>query len=419
MKPQIELPVHELKNVLTGMSKVVTKKGLSSWRCLRISRDENNIIRLQANDLESVVTYRMEQPQIGPTCSTLVPFESLTDSVKGAQGRLVITIDTTERIIVCSRVSQTPIEEIIDVPPLEDWPPIPQPSDQRHDIPWEFKHALQDALACSTGREILSGAFIDISDKDAHYLIGTDGRHLYAANSFNLNLATSVIIPDRKFLGWSGFIDDGPWCMAVQPAKKHDLGWIEIASPRWTIMTRPVEGTYPNWRQVLPDRGSEKTMVMLRPDAVDRMLELLPRLPGHSTENSPVRLRAENGQLLLRGRSRSTDPCMEVPVPSVSIVGNSIEVAVNRIYLLKALAMGLTEMHLSALPTAGVVCRKDGKLLLIAALRMDEAAQAPPASMRLATDPASQPRTSSPVETSQENRVARQKGKERTKATKT
>jgi hypothetical protein len=380
MKPQIELPVHELKTVLTGMSKIVPKKGLSSWRCLRVSRDESSFVRLQANDLESLVTYRLEPPQPGPACTTLVPYDALTKSIKGAQGKLSITIETPERIVVSSRVSQTSIEEIIEVPPPEDWPPMPQPSEERSDVSWEFKTALQDALACSSadiGRQVLSGAFMDVSDQNAHYLIGADGRHLYAANSFQFKVPTSVIIPDRKFLGWAGFIDDGPWCMAVQPGREGDLGWIEIASPRWSIITRPVDGTYPDWRHVMPDPNREKTVVVLRPDAMERMVELLPRLPGHSADNSPVRLRAENGQLLLRARNRSIDPWMEVVVPSVSIIGNTIEVALNRIYLLKALAMELTEVHLSALPTTGVVCQKDGKLLVIAALAIDDVCPVP------------------------------------------
>jgi len=371
-----------MKTVLAGMAKVVHTRGLSSWRCLRISRDESNVIRVQANNLDSLVTYRMEQPQTGFACAALVPYEALAKSIKGAEGRLLITIETEERVVVCSRVSQTPIELIIDVPSLQDWPPIPQASEERSDVPWEFKKALQEALSCSSqdpGRQILSGAFVDVSDAATHHLIGTNGRHLYVANSFRLNLAASVSIPHRKFLGWSGFIDDGPWCMAVQPPKHNDPGWIEIASPRWSIMTRPVEGMFPDWKQVLPDPSREKTVVMLRPDAMDRMLELLPRLPGHSVENSPVRLRIENGQLLLRARNRSADPWMEVAVPSVSIVGTNVELAVNRAYVSKALGMGLRELHLSKEPSPGLVCQNDGKLLIIAPLRIDDVCPLPAA----------------------------------------
>jgi len=245
-----------------------------------VSRDERGIVRVQGTDLESIATYCLAQQQLGPVCATLVPFEALTTSVQGSQGRVDVMIETKERIMICSRVSQTRIEDVLEVPPLEDWPPTPATCEDRSDIPWEFKKALHEALSCTTedtGRPVLSGAFIDVSDATAHYLVGTDGRHLYAANSFRLNLGSSIIIPPHKFLAWNGFIDDGLGSMAVQPAKQNDLGWIEIASPRWSFITRPVEGPYPDWKKILPDPNREKTVVALRPDGVERMLELLPR----------------------------------------------------------------------------------------------------------------------------------------------
>jgi len=51
-------------------------------------------------------------------------------------------------------------------------------------------------------------------------VVGTDGRHLYAANSFCFDWKERVIIPNRKFLLWPTFINDGTWSLAIAPGKE-------------------------------------------------------------------------------------------------------------------------------------------------------------------------------------------------------
>ena len=60
-------------------------------------------------------------------------------------------------------------------------------------------------------------AFVDLNQNSGHYLVGTDGCHLYSANSFHLDLAQSIIVPQRRFLSWNGFTNDGEWTVATSP----------------------------------------------------------------------------------------------------------------------------------------------------------------------------------------------------------
>ena len=60
-------------------------------------------------------------------------------------------------------------------------------------------------------RVILNGAYLDVSQPAGHYVVATDGRHLFSSNSFKLPLKDSVFIPDHKFLGWKEFSNDGEW----------------------------------------------------------------------------------------------------------------------------------------------------------------------------------------------------------------
>jgi hypothetical protein len=83
-----------------------------------------------------------------------------------------------------------------------------------------FKQALQEALDCAStdqSRYVINGACLDVSKKEAHYVVGTDGRHLFSANSFLFDVPQSIIVPPGKFLTWAGFTDDGPWTLRFQP----------------------------------------------------------------------------------------------------------------------------------------------------------------------------------------------------------
>ena len=74
-----------------------------------------------------------------------------------------------------------------------------------------------------------------------------------ASNSLHLALPSSVLIPDHRFLAWSGFVKDGQWKLAVQPPTKDKGGYLRLESRRWTFVTKQIEGTYPNWRTITDD----------------------------------------------------------------------------------------------------------------------------------------------------------------------
>ena len=85
----------------------------------------------------------------------------------------------------------------------------------------------------------------------AHYVVGTDGRHLFSSNSFALPLQDSVLIPSHRFLGWKEFNADGEWQLQIgsrEKDKDNDPPPFEIRSRRWRFISRQISGTYPNWR---------------------------------------------------------------------------------------------------------------------------------------------------------------------------
>ena len=186
------------------------------------------------------------------------------------------------------------------------------------------------------------GAWIDVTDPKAHYVMGTDGRHLYAANSFKLALPESLLLPHEKFLDWAGFKDDGIWKLILQPAKAPEAsGWVQLQSDHWTFSIKRPDHSIPNWRQVIPSSRSYKVRVQFTEASSAFLVDLLPKLPGKNEVNQAVQLTITGGKLSVSAQA------MNVPVEDVVVTGPDMAIAVNRGFVAKALKWGLTVMEMT------------------------------------------------------------------------
>src|SRR5690606_8578442 len=128
---------------------------------------------------------------------------------------------------------------------------------------------LVHAFACASSdetRHILQGAFLDTSGKgrNAHRIVGTDGRHLFSSNSLHLpQVKSPVILPDHKLWQWKPLAESRPWTLRLGAAPKSGDGTtpFRIEGPHWSVTGSTVEGNYPNYRQVVPRSEQFKTRV--------------------------------------------------------------------------------------------------------------------------------------------------------------
>jgi hypothetical protein len=203
------------------------------------------------------------------------------------------------------------------------------------------------------------------------------GRHLYSANSFRFDLKRSIIIPNRKFLGWPGFHGDGEWsCRVRLDPEPSSSGWIEFKSDHWTFGTRLLDGTYPNYRQVIPQDQENVTRIRFQSEAMALLLETLPHLPVSEQESCGIHLVAKESGFHVRSRPNPQSSWSDLQVPGAEIQGEPRSVSIDRNYLLKAIRNGLFELELRDSLTP-VVLRSPGKLMVIAPLRGDPPLPAP------------------------------------------
>ncbi len=370
---EIKLPVSELKAALPALARIVSRSpSLPVLHMLRISRSHDGIVQLQATDLESFVSYRFEG-QVGEPLEMLVAFKSLSRAVKGCNPTDQITLardnDTT---VLRSLLAGRPVERSLESMDPQQWPETPAFQDAGIVLDDGIKEGILRALSCCTHeitRAAIMGAWLDVTDPEAHYVMGTDGRHLYSANSFHIDLQEPILIPHEGFLESPAFRNDGPWSIAVQAGDTVDeRRWLQMRSKRWTFLTRRPDHTIPNWRQVVPT--SRTVTVTFSEKATAFLLEILPKLPGKDDPSQPIRLDVTGGRFLVTAGDRNTPHQTTLPVDDTHVEGPDVAIVVDRSFVSKALQWGMTELALID-ELSPLVFSAPGRRLVAMPMRLD------------------------------------------------
>jgi DNA polymerase III sliding clamp (beta) subunit (PCNA family) len=382
MKTSVErLSVADLKTVLPGLSKIVSRRSsLPVLGCVKVIHAPDHTIRLRADNLEEAVTVRLQNPSPGMPGELLVPLEELAIIAKrcSAEDTIELSADGKETSITYPAAG-TLIKKPLKHVALEEFPPGAEVNNEPVQLDNAFKEALQQALDCASedsSRQVLHGACLDVSNKEAHYVVGTDGRHLFSANSFLFDIPESVIVPRGKFLTWPGFVEDGPWTLRFQretkpataPKTYVSPAWVRLDSDHWTYVAKPIEGNYPNWKQPVPPAESLKSHVTLGEPGMKIILDALPLLPGQDDNNQPVSLQIKGEYLTLKAKGNAKE-WTEIPIPA-TVSGLPVTVSLNRTYLAKALKFGLAQIDIQD-KTSPMVFSTKGKLLVVCPLAPD------------------------------------------------
>jgi DNA polymerase III sliding clamp (beta) subunit (PCNA family) len=373
---KITLPAGELKMALSGLSKIISKRAaLPVLQHVRVERLSDGALTISATDLDAFASYRFEEGGEGNAESILVPLPPLHSIVKGCAGKENIGLEklTGDRIAIRYQIGGQDAEQQIPFLPVEEWPAPPKINGERALLNGALRSALLEALKCASTDEtryVLRSAYIDVSDKGSHYVVGTDGRHLYSSNSFHIPIESSVIIPDHRFLAWKELAQDGDWELRVK-LDKDQPAFVEISSYRWSFVCKAIEGTFPNWRQVLPDLSGFKSRIRIPASALNDFIEVVTKLPFDGI-NHPIGIKlGAEGKLILFGRAPGTDKLTEAAFAAVEANGDPVTICLNRDYLIKAFRFELTEVQIADSLSPIRCSDQSGRQMIIMPIRLD------------------------------------------------
>lgn len=319
----------------------------------------------------------MPEARCDAAASFLLPFDRLQAITRKFNTRTVLNIE--EGKIFCDLGTGRASENVESLA-LREFPEEPAFEVKAVALPEQFPRRFAETMGCSSTdstRYVLNGILLDVSDPACHNMVGTDGRHLFSANSFTLPLSQSAIIPNHKLLLWRG-LADLPWALAGQKMKNNTLA--RIVAGNWTLTMKTIEGNYPNWRQVVPKGGEIRSTVRL-PEG-HMFAEVVSGLPGGDLDDKPVNLVVEKGSVSVKDNTGGSGVLLE----GATTKGPDIKIRLNRDYLLKAFAYGLTNIALIDEMSAMLFTRT-GRQMVVMPLRTADYSQQPPTNQPARTEP--------------------------------
>ena len=323
----------ELKNAVSGLSKVVNQRAsIPILACVRLDA-EGKAIRLTGTDLNQVSTYEIAAESVSAPVSVLIPLDALQSVLKTAQGPDIEIEPGKDAVTIVAEVAGQNIGRRVETPDIKDWPELSVPADTKP-VESGFLARLQQALTFASSddsRHLLKSAYLDVDAKKDHRIVATDSRRLSVFTCGILPLAESAIVPSTKFLNWTKLEGD----TRIGAGK----GVFTLRCGPWTYTSKVVEGQYPRWSQVVPS-GGDRTLE-LSPEDAAMLIKALPGLPAYDNSQEAVVLRMEGNAVRVFSRQDARSPESAIRLEKSKHEGEgAFSVGLNREFFREALIAG-------------------------------------------------------------------------------
>jgi DNA polymerase III subunit beta len=335
---QLTIPRSELKQAVSGLSRVVSKRTtLPVLAHIRLAVQDGKATAT-ATDLDGVLDYRFQKAQCDGKGVTLLPLAELQLLTKGKDSDTVAIKTSNEALIeVSNTVGGQPVLRRINGIDPKEWPSNKVQVEVGPVDETFLSHVRRAALFASTDetRYILNSVSLEVGES-GDYLVATDGRRLTALNTLKSPFKKGCVIPTSKFLTWSKL---DPEALLIGYEEPKGVGWFRLVTPEWDYKVRTREGTYPNWRHLVPSEAGKHRLVITNDDAA-LLAKVLPTFAGHATYNSRITFRGVSGKVQISGRGDDDPAISTMDLPTSGMEGGEADISVNRWYFLDALEAG-------------------------------------------------------------------------------
>jgi DNA polymerase-3 subunit beta len=352
---KLTIPRSEIKEAVAGMSRIVSNKTtLPILGCVRF--DVNGAVTAQATDLEQTARFTFTGSTATGTGSMIIPFQTMKELGKG-NDKESVEFETGDdlTVTVTNHVGANAVKHPIAGTAPDEWPVCPDNIETKPASGFleTYKRLIPFASTDAT-RCFLNGVFIEVAEKGEHpiTMVATDGRRLSLWNTMNLPISMSVIVPSTKFLSWTGLqVEEQRIGIKTEKVKEGKGGkqvrvvvkGFGLNVGPWSYDVRTLDGSYPNFRQVIPgDMPGDVNRITLTDEDVAALQKILPTFPGANTSSEGIDLRAgSDGTLVICGRAPDDKKATSLELTGGSkFEGTMPGICVNRYFLLDAIGAG-------------------------------------------------------------------------------
>lgn len=297
--------VRDLKEAVVELRKLAKKTTLPVLETVLVERDKGET-RFTATDLDARLTYAIPSDLPEPTSelgkklqanrseredgALCVPIKDLAFAAKNADanGEIIFESSSLSYTLNGNKATLGGFE----IQPVE----FPTPRTDFGEL-WPLSNTARDgiltAMQCASEDEtryVLVGVYLEGAN---NLIIATDGKQLLQVEAPLQNGIGEMIMPSNSLRLLTGRIAKLPWLIAVsstqlkiaENSETPRPSSFQITAGRWTMQSRAVEGNYPNWRQVCPEKDDEKAAIY-RINTYNRLMasDLLKRLPKNTAD---------------------------------------------------------------------------------------------------------------------------------------
>lgn len=207
------------------------------------------------------------------------------------------------------------------------------------------------ATATDDNRPIFTGVLFELENNELH-MVATDTHRLALRSGIlknNQNKSISIIIPGKTLGEVNRIIKEEDEALII----KGNMNQISFETQDTKIISRIIEGKFPNYKQVIPQEY--KSLLKVKTKAFQETIERANLFSSEKDGTSIIKLVMGDGFLEITSKSEMGK--VEEKIPSYS-EGENIEISFNAKYLLDALKIIDTEdlnINLSGPLSPGII----------------------------------------------------------------
>ena len=304
---------------------VSSRPGIPALTGVLMNASGNELV-LATTDLEVSARLRLEV-QVQEEGVALIPARLLADMVKSfEQAPVILEAEGGQARIVCSNYEGT-----VRCLPAEDFPALQDPAGTRVTVDAsgfaEGVGQVTRAASRDEARPILTGVLLEIS-REGVTMAATDSYRLAVRElSATAEGEAKALVPERA-LSEAGRAAGGEEKGQIELFVEHSQVAFRIGA--LTLTSRLIEGEFPNYRQLLPERYESRLSASRQ-----QLLDAVRRVGLLARESSPVKM--EFNALGVRLSSSSPDLGEAVEVVEAKFEGDDLTAAFNPNYLIDGL----------------------------------------------------------------------------------
>ena len=339
---------HELERALTGLSKVAPRKAtLPVLGCARLQTLDRQTISLTATNLEEALTCQLKVSDAPYGMDTLLQLSDVKSFIKGDKRALLkVEPKAAGGVTISEEISGQTLTRVFTAPVAEDFPTLLAGPEQLFDLPDDFISTLSriaPSISPDDTRKVLHGILMSPSG-----LTATDGKQLCHVE-YPLPLKEDIVLRLPTCL----FPANMHGATRLGVFKDKDTTRVTIESGNWSWTGKSPSGTYPNWKQVVPNPNDIASKLELDRTGIAQLSSILQRYPNdYAHKLLTLWVKGDSFEL-------STDNVNEQKVTchinSMTGTPPTKPVVIDREILLRALSLGHNTFELMEAPVSPVI----------------------------------------------------------------